>query len=740
MICTGGSRVNHRISHLRNHRTQPRLMEEVDMKLSKLIITVFFAAMLSINQLFCAYPALSADESETAAMEQTIYQLEPIVVFAPAIETPIKVSLDPKEPQQPLPAEDGADFLKLIPGMSVVRKGGTDGDPVFRGMAGSRLSIMLDGQMILGGCGNRMDPPTAYIFPDSYDKISLIKGPQTVLYGPGNSAGVVLFERKVTRFEKAGLNLNASLMVGSFSRHDEIIDFTAGNPQFYFRGIGTDSRSGNYKDGEGEEVHSRYNRWSTTGAVGWTPDENTSLELSGVRSDGKAAYADRSVDGSKFARKNVGLKFEKMNITQSLQKIEAQLYYNYIDHVMDNYTLRNFVPLGMGNEPSAMNPDRKTEGGKIAVTVNFSDTTKLITGSDFQTNKHTLRTSMSMLMGGMFTPGQLTNPYQNMPRLEDARIDQKGLFAEVAQNIGESSKIIGGLRSDWWQARDKRLTVINKVTPNPTANQKRDETLLSGFIRYEQALPGIDSMLSVGLGRSSRFPDYWELFKQEGPTATDLSAFKTTKPEKTNQLDLGIDWTSGSWSAFVSAFANKIDDFILVQSNVKRGMGMMTRTVAIVRNIDATTLGGEAGLKYFITKTLNIDTSLAYVHGENNTEHQPLAQIPPLEGRISLNYNDQVWSFGSLWRIVAGQNRFAVNEGNIVGQDIGRTAGFGVFSINGGWRPIMGLLVAVGVDNLFNKTYAEHISRAGADISGFEQTTRVNEPGRNFWAKATYSF
>lgn len=44
-------------------------------------------------------------------------------------------------------------------------------------------------------------------------------------------------------------------------------------------------------------------------------------------------------------------------------------------------------------------------------------------------------------------------------------------------------------------------------------------------------------------------------------------------------------------------------------------------------------------------------------------------------------------------------------------------------------------------DNLFDKTYAEFVSRAsgngmGGAIPGYVQTTRVNEPGRNFWLKA----
>ena len=66
------------------------------------------------------------------------------------------------------------DMLKSIPGFSVIRKGGTDGDPVFRGMSGSRLGILLDGQEIHGGCGGRMDPPTAYIYPESYDRVTVL--------------------------------------------------------------------------------------------------------------------------------------------------------------------------------------------------------------------------------------------------------------------------------------------------------------------------------------------------------------------------------------------------------------------------------------------------------------------------------------------------------------------------------------------------------------------------------------
>ena len=163
---------------------------------------------------------VAAIASASAAFAQEATPLGQVVVTAPAMEAPLTVTTDPRAPRQPVPAHDGADYLKTIPGFSVIRKGGTDGDPVFRGMAASRLGILLDGEMILGGCGMRMDPPTAYVFPEAFDRITVLKGPQTVKYGPGNSAGVVLFERAPKLRTGFSSYLDASALVGNFGRND----------------------------------------------------------------------------------------------------------------------------------------------------------------------------------------------------------------------------------------------------------------------------------------------------------------------------------------------------------------------------------------------------------------------------------------------------------------------------------------------------------------------------------------
>jgi iron complex outermembrane recepter protein len=654
-------------------------------------------------------------------------ELEVVVVTAPRMSAPLLVVTDPKQPHQPLPAHDGADYLKAIPGFSVIRKGGTDGDPVFRGMAASRVNILVDGQQVLGGCGMRMDPPTAYVFPQAYDRIVVVKGPQTVLQGPGNSAATVSFERDVARFEEPGAIGFGSALGGSFGRTDLVGDLRFGTPQAYGQLTGTRAESDDYVDGHGDEVHSRYLRWSANAAAGWTPGEHTRLELSGAVSDGEAAYADRTMDGVQFARDNVALRFEHELKEGTLRGVEAQAYYNYVDHVMDNYSLRTFTPTTSMPYRSVSNPDRRTTGGKATADLAFGQGIEGTVGVDLQENRHTLRSTMN----------QASLPYEALPRVEDGKFRNAGLFGEFVVPAGASGRVVTGLRVDDWYALDSRETLNLGMTrvPNPTAGDERNETLVGGFGRYEHEWKAAPLTLYAGLGHVQRFPDYWEALAAGKESADSLSAFHTT-PEKTTQLDAGLIYATPRLSFSASAFYSDVQDYILIQSNYLKG----ARRTTITRNVDATTWGGEADAVYVLLPSLQLSGTLAYTRGHNATDDAPLAQMPPLEARLGLDYARGPWAAGALLRSVAQQDRYVVNQGNIVGQDLGPTAGFTVFSINGGWQPRQGLQVTAGVDNLFDRAYAEHLSRGGAMVSGYEQTTKVNEPGQTLWMQVDVTF
>jgi iron complex outermembrane receptor protein len=645
-----------------------------------------------------------------AANIETESSLPPIVITAEAMDEPLTVVTDPRAPRQPLPAHDGADYLKTIPGFSVTRKGGTDGDPVFRGMAGSRLGILVDGENILGGCNFRMDAPTAYIYPEMYDVLTVIKGPQTVLYGPGTSAATVLFERKTEVFLEPGYRLNGSVLAGSFGRHDELIDGALGNQTGYMRVGASNSTADDYEDGDGNVVHSEFHRYSANMALGWTPDQDTKVEISGMRSNGEAAYADRAMDGTKFLRESGNLKIEKTNLSPLFAKVEAHVYANSVDHVMDDQTLR--IPGTMGYQ----NLMRETQGGRLASTLSINRDTSLTLGADTQANEHSSRSAPAAT--AIYTAWR-----------DDAEFDQQGLFAEIKFDLDIQNRLIAGYRLDQWQATDLRsMIMLNMMTTvaNPTFGDTRDESLNSGFARIEHRMAEPGMTLYAGLGHSERFPDYWEMISKLGETSA--SAFDI-KAESTNQLDTGVLYKNGKMDGSISLFYNEISDFILVDySNAMKPNGFS-------RNIEASSYGAEAGLGYAINSNWKSETSIAAVRGSNETDHTSLPQLPPLEVRLGLNYAQSDWTAGGLVRWVDNQNHFATNMGNIIGKDLGPAEGFSVFSVNAGWKPAKTTLISAGVDNVFDETYAEFVSRAGSNITGYVPTTRINEPGRTLWVK-----
>ena len=681
-------------------------------------------------------PAAPADDAQHAATRT----LAPIVVTAPMQQNPLTVVIDPKAPRQPVPASDGADLLKTIPGFSVIRKGGTNGDPVLRGMAGSRLGIQIDGGQLYGGCPARMDPPTAYIAPELYDRVTVIKGPETVIYGPGNSAGVVMFERDFTRYTEPGYSLDTSALGGSWGRNDQNLDLRAGNSTGYLGLTANHTHSQDYEDGDGNRVHSRYDRWNADATVGWTPGDDTRLELAVGKGNGQAAYAFSSMDGAQFLRHSVSLGLTRQHLTRHWEKLEVQAYRNDADHVMDNYTLRTPDPDSMMPMAMASNVARSTAGGRIAGTWRWDAAVELIAGLDTSTSTHTVRN------GG--PPGSM-NYFRDLPRVRDARMADVGAFGQLRWTFAPRQRLITGARIDRAQTRGYALTLptagggmdmggmddgmgMGGMQPPATTAADRAATLPAGFIRYERDFATAPATFYAGIGHVQRFPDYWELFG--GHVAGTLASFRQLAPEKTTQLDVGIQYRDARLKAWVSGYAGVVDDFILMHYP----MAMMGTGTA--SNVNARIAGGEAGASYALTDHLTGDATLSYAWGEDRSEHQPLPQMPPLEGRVGLTYARDVWSIGALWRLATAQHRVAVGEGNIVGQDLGPSAGFGVFSLNGGYRFGNAITLTAGIDNLLNKTYAEHLNAAPEGLAGYVNTVRVNEPGRTAWLEVRVKF
>ena len=682
--------------------------------------TVLPFALSAVCCALLAPVALAANTVDEHAAHAN--ELSPLVITAIAPSSPLTIVTNPKDPRQPVPASDGGDYLKTIPGFALIRNGGTNGDPVLRGMFGSRLNILTNGGMMLGACPGRMDAPTSYISPETYDKLTVIKGPQTVLWGPGASAGTILFEREPEHFGELGTRVNASVLAGSNGRFDKTLDAAAGGPLGYVRVIGNTAHSDDYKDGNGDTVPSRYDKWNGDIALGWTPDADTLLELTAGKGDGEARSAGRGMDGSQYKRESLGLRFEKSNLGEVLDKIEAQVYYNYADHVMDNYTLRTPSGTGMMSGPMASNVDRRTLGARIKATWLWADY-QLVSGIDAQTNEHRKRMGMGI------------DTYKDANWSKDADFHNYGAFGELTWYAAERDRVITGARLDRASAKDYRATLGSKMMsrPNPTYDKTRADTLPSGFVRYEHDMANSPTTVYAGLGHAQRFPDYWELFSPTSGPAGSVNAFDAIKPEKTTQLDMGLQYKTQDLEAWASVYAGEIRDYILF--DYAKGSSQ-------AQNINARVMGGELGAAYQLTANWKADATLAYAWGKNTTDGKALPQMPPLDTRLGLTYSEDDWSAGALWRVVARQDRIDRNAGNVVGKDYDKSAGFGVFSLNGAYRLNKNLKVSAGVDNLLNKNYSEHLNMAGNAGYGYpaNDPTPINEPGRTLWTKIDVSF
>ncbi|RQS16134.1 TonB-dependent copper receptor [Burkholderia sp. Bp9002] len=668
-----------------------------------------------------ATEAARAADAAAAAPAGVAEMLPPVEVVASPLTTPLVVVTDPKKPRQPLPASDGADYLKTIPGFTSIRSGGTNGDPVLRGMFGSRLNILANGMPTLGACPGRMDAPTSYIAPESYDKVTVVKGPQTVLYGPGASAGTVLFERVTPRFDKPGMRFDGSVVGGSFGRNDQNLDVTAGTPDVYGRVTANHAHSDDYKDGNGRTVPSQWDKWNADAALGWTPDDHTRVELTAGGGDGYARYAGRGMDGAHFRRETFGLSFDKRHIGDVLERIEARVYYNEADHVMDNYTLRQPDPTSSMPMRMASEVRRRTFGARAAATFRFGSDFKLVTGVDAQSNRLDSRGAMGR------------QNYGDQPWDAQATMWNAGAFGELTWYASDASRVIGGARVDYASARDKRPTTGGMMSkPNPTFDDDRSRVLPSGFVRYERDLAALPVTWYAGIGHTERYPDYWELFSaKRGPDGA-VNAFSAVQPEKTTQLDIGAQYRGDKLDAWVSGYAGYVQDYILFNYAAGR-MGMTTQSA----NVNAQIMGGEAGLAWRPVAPLRVETSLAYAWGRNATSGDPLPQMPPLEARFGLEYTRGAWSAGGLWRVAAPQHRYALNQGNVVGKDFGSSAGFGVLSLHAQYNVSKTVQVSVGVDNVLDKAYTEHLNLAGNAGFGYPARTPVNEPGRTAWVRVS---
>jgi vitamin B12 transporter len=219
-----------------------------------------------------AAPFLSRAQDAASSALPTA-ESEGIVVSATRIETPEEESpasidvirSDDFEIKQ---THRVADSLREVPGVSVVQSGppGSLTSVFTRGLRSEHTQVLLDGIPVnqgLQGAFNFADLTT-----DNIDRIEIVRGPQSTLYGPRALAGVIQIFTKRGTGDPSG---EFSLEGGSNSTVRGALSSSGSENQFDYSvglsGLTTDN----------ERPNNQYRLWSGIANLGWSPNEQLRL-------------------------------------------------------------------------------------------------------------------------------------------------------------------------------------------------------------------------------------------------------------------------------------------------------------------------------------------------------------------------------------------------------------------------------------------------------------------------------
>lgn len=626
---------------------------------------------------------------------------------------------------QASPTTDGGDLLKSLPGVSGIRMGGRAIDPVIRGQSQTQLNVLLDGAYVHGGCPNRMDPPTAYTSVDSYDRVTVIKGNQTVVYGAGGSGGTVMFERDWPVFDESGYTGDLSTSYHSNGERYELGgDIATGSEQGYVRFITHKASGNNYDDGDGNEVRSSYESQSNSLLAGIRLGDNTTLEGSFEKAEEEdVLFAGAGMDSPYADADTMRLNLVHQFTEGAMRQMQLELYRSEVKHNMDNYSLRTPGMMQM-QAPSTSD----TDGLRLIFDAHLADIDWTF-GTDLQNNDR---------------DAELQNKAGVISRLlwPGAEIDQQGVFVEAEKAVGKDDVVKAGIRYDHVTAVANRRDEVNAgLSPQQIwamagasagAGEKKTENNVGGFASWTHRLNDQYSVETT-LSRSVRTADATERYMSRVTMTSDWIGNPELEPEKHHQFEVSLQSQDGdlNWSA--SGWYNRVDDYILRQS-VSAGM----KDRDIYRNVSAELYGAELELGYQLAENWALGSSLTWTVGNNKTDGTDLSRISPLELNTSLDYSKDRFQAGVELQLVDSQNSICLKgSANCGGQDVRATPGYGIVNMHAQYEYASGITLVAGVDNLTDKAYTLHESR-GDVVTG--NSFQVAEPGRSVWLRLTKSF
>ena len=255
-------------------------------------------------------------------------------------------------------------------------------------------------------------------------------------------------------------------------------------------------------------------------------------------------------------------------------------------------------------------------------------------------------------------------------------------------------------------------TYIYKVKDETVGMTKLTPTALVGNLAILRKL-NKTSNLFVSMNTGFRAPNIDDLgtlgivdFRYETPNF-DL------KPEHSFQYQIGYKYQDSKFRGEIYLYRNEL--YNLIVRNRMVGDSIEGYPVYQKENVERAYIqGAETAWDLELNKSWMVSGSMTYTYGQNITRNEPVRRIPPLFGRLAVEYKLKGWWINLEWQTAGKQDRLAFgdNEDNRIPS--GGTPGWNIFNINTSYE-VRFIKIDLSLINLFNQDYRFH----GSGVNGY---------------------
>jgi len=642
---------------------------------------------------------------EPCSVEDSTVELPSLVVEGdrsamPALQgAPLATqTVEPETKSSARGADTGA-ILQDVPGAAVVRNGPQSGIVQLRGLSGDRVKVEVDGMTITPACPNHMDPPLHYSAPSDIGSVVVMAGMTPVSRGGDSIGGTVALQSRAPRFAE-----------------DDAVQWT-GDAGTLYRGSndgwgahgGVGVATGNVSlayhgtSEQGDDL--RYPGGGRVRASGYDTQQHT--VRSAVRTHGGSAIW--GFETGLLRTRDTGTPALPMDMTKddgtrvafdadialASGSLRGLVYYNTIDHRMDNHSLRPLAPGLMPMFSDALSDDTGTEWGV-----------------SIPSGLHTMRvgTGFHLARTNVYQQNEMSGLDQDTFR--NAWRARIGTYAELESHWTSRWTTIAGVRNDTVlsDAADiRRFYPMGTAPADAAAFNARNHAFTDANFDVTAALRFDAERLGsweFGFARKNRAPSILERYLWTPLAASAGLADGRTylgnldlDSETSHQLSITGDWRGEGWRASATPFYNFVSDYIQ-GSPVPYGSG----TVLKFQNLDRADLYGiDLAGALDLPRDLALRGWMSYVRGRDREHDDNLYRISPLHGLFALEHRPGTWRNALEVAWAAPQHKTSAYN------DEPSTSGWAVLNLRTGYTYRERLTIAFSLENVLDSNWSDHL-------------------------------